>query len=62
MPFLENIEYDHLIEEFRTVLRKIRLNLPSKERQYLKPYIISLDIFCPKSFIILLRKMNQIQI
>ncbi len=56
MPFLENIEYDHLLEEFKSVLRKNSLKFTKQRETILKTLYNFPGHFLPEEFYNLIKK------
>ncbi len=58
MPMLENIEYDNLIEEFKTVLRKNSLKFTKQRETILQTLYNFPGHFLPEEFYLLIKENN----
>jgi len=58
MSFLENIEYDHLLEEFKAVLRKNSLKFTKQREIILQTLYNFPGHFLPEEFYLLIKENN----
>jgi len=58
MPFLENIEYDRLIEEFKMVLKKNRLKFTKQREIILHTLYNFQEHFLPEDLYLLIKENN----
>lgn len=58
MPFLENIEYDHLLEEFKTVLKKNKLKFTGQREIIIQTLYNFPEHFLPENLYLLIKKNN----
>jgi len=58
MPFLENIEYDHLIEEFKMVLKENKLKFTKQREIILHTLYNFQEHFLPENLYLLIKEKN----